>query len=226
MKRRWAWGLGHTLLEMKRLLMGCALFALGALPVAAQQVPPAPNPVPVTVDAKTTAVLVLDVAEAPCGTIPQCTALVPKIASLLAAARRAGVFVLYSSAEQTAVTAPATQPAFLSGVAPVKGDAVITGGAQDRFYGTLLDQMLRKRGITTLILAGWRENGSLLYTAIGANVRTYTVVVADDATSAGRDYDVAIGRYQLLTQLNANPKNEPLHKGAVTLSRTDLITFR
>jgi hypothetical protein len=51
-------------------------------------------------------------------------------------------------------------------------------------------------------------------------------VVPDDATSAAKDYDVAIGRYQLLTQLNANAANEPLKKGAVTLSRTDLITFR
>lgn len=211
---------------MKRLPIVCALVALAAVPVAAQQVPAMPNPVAVTLDAKTTAVLVLDVAETPCGRIPRCTALVPRIASLLAAARQAGVFVAYSSAEQSGVTAPTTQPPFLSGVTPVKGDMIVIGGAQDRFYGTLLDQMLRKHGITTVVLAGWRVNGSLLYTAIGANTRAYTVVVADDATSATQDYDVAIGRYQLLTQINANPKNEPLHKGAVTLSRTDLITFR
>jgi nicotinamidase-related amidase len=102
----------------------------------------------------------------------------------------------------------------------------VIGGAQDRFFGTLLDQLLRKRNIATLILAGWRENGSVLYTAVGATIRNYTVVVADDATSATQDYDVAIGRYQLLTQLNANPNNEPLKKAAVTLSRTDLIAFR
>ena len=86
--------------------------------------------------------------------------------------------------------------------------------------------MLRRHGITTLILAGWRINGSVLYTAVGANLRNYTVVVAEDATSATTDYDIAIGRYQLLTQLNNNAKNEPLKKGAVTLSRSDLITFR
>ncbi len=44
----------------------------------------------------------------------------------------------------------------------------------------------------------------MLYTAIGATLRNYTVVVADDATSAAHDYDIAIGRYRLLTQLNAN----------------------
>lgn len=60
--------------------------------------------------------------------------------------------------------------------------------------------LLRRHGVSTLILAGWRENGSVL--------------------------DIAIGRYQLLTQLSNNAKNEPLKKGAVTLSRGDLITFR
>jgi nicotinamidase-related amidase len=211
---------------MKRSVLVCALVALASSPLSAQQVPAVPSTVAVAPNAKETAVLVLDVASSPCGRIPQCTALVPRIASLLAAARTAGVAVVFSSAEPNAITAPVSQPSFLPAVAPHAGDTVFTGGAQDRFYGTLLDQWLRKRGITTLVLSGWRENGSLLYTAVAANLRGYTVVVADDATSAAQDYDVAIGRYQLLTQLNANPKNEPLRKGAVTLSRTDLITFR
>lgn len=152
--------------------------------------------------------------------------MVPRVAALVAAARRGGAFVVHSSADRSGIEAPIAQPPFLPAVAPVKGDLVIIGGAQDRFFGTLLDQNLRRRGITTLILAGWRINGSLLYTAVAANLRNYTVVVAEDATSAGQDYDIAIGRYQLLTQLNANPRNEPLLKGAVTLSRSDLITFR
>ena len=77
-----------------------------------------------------------------------------------------------------------------------------------------------------MILTGWRENGSVLYTAVGASLHNYTTVVAEDATSASSDYDVAIGRYQLLTQLANNAKNEPLKKGTVTLSRGDLIAFR
>jgi hypothetical protein len=52
------------------------------------------------------------------------------------------------------------------------------------------------------------------------------VVVPDDGTAAAQDYDVAVGRYQLLTQLNANATNEPLKKAAATISRTDLITFQ
>jgi nicotinamidase-related amidase len=212
--------------EFMRPFALLAILMLCAAPVSAQQLPTSPSPVAVTLSPATTAVLVLDVAESPCKAIPKCVALVPRIASLLSAARQAGVLVVYSSADPSGITAPTAQPPFLPGITPAKGDPVFIGGAQDRFFGTLLDQALRKHGITTLVLAGWRENGSLLYTAVGATTRNYTVVVADDATSASQEYDVAIGRYQLLTQLNANPKNEPLHKDAVTLSRTDLISFR
>lgn len=210
---------------MKRFLLAWAFVAFVLAPVSAQQLPASPNPVAVTLDPRITALLLLDVAESPCSAQPACVALVPHIASLLAAARRAGAFVVHSSADPRGITAPTAQPSFLGPVAPAKGEPVVIGGAQDRFFGTLLDQLLRKRNIGTLVLAGWRENGSVLYTAVGATIRNYTVVVADDATSATYDYDVAIGRYQLLTQLNANPNNEPLKKAAVTLSRSDLITF-
>jgi hypothetical protein len=48
----------------------------------------------------------------------------------------------------------------------------------------------------------------------------------DDGTSAATDADIAIGRYQLLTKLNANANNEPLPRSATTLSTTDMITFQ
>lgn len=102
----------------------------------------------------------------------------------------------------------------------------MAGLAQDRFFATPLDELLRARGISQVILVGWRADGSVLYTAVGAAIRTYTVVVPMDGTSAAQNYDLAVGWYQLLTQLNANPTNEPLRKSAVTLSRMDLIEFQ
>ena len=194
-------------------------------PAAAQQLPSAPNPVAVALSGPTTAVLVLDVITPICASQPRCQAFVPRIVSLLSAARRAGSLVAYSAANPNGVVAPIVQPPFLAEIAPVAGDPIVMGVGQDRFFETRLDLTLRAKGITTLILVGWRENGSLLYTAVAANLRSYTVVVADDATSATNDYDIAVGHYQLLTQLNANPENESLRKGAVTLSRTDLIAF-
>jgi nicotinamidase-related amidase len=200
--------------------------AIASGPAAAQQIPPAPADVAVTVNAATTAVLVMDVISPLCTSQPNCVAMVPRVAALIAAARKAGVMVAYSAALPGGVVAPVTAPPILPPVAPQSGDAIVFGAGQDRFYATALEGLLRSHGITTVILAGWRENGSVLYTAIGATLRGFTAVVAEDATSATADYDIAIGRYQLLTQLSNNAKNEPLKKAAVTLSRSDLITYR
>src|SRR5947209_19905504 len=144
--------------------------------------------------------------------------MLPRVSNLLDAARAAGVYVVYS--------VPATQPPILPDVAPAAGDPTVVGLAQDRFFATPLDVMLRTRGINKVVLVGWRYDGSVLYTAVGGAIRAYTVVVPDDATSAAQDYDLAVGRYQLLTQLNANATNDPLKPNAATLSRTDLITFQ
>jgi nicotinamidase-related amidase len=212
--------LGSLLGDMLRSALCGAIFALAlaASPALAQQVPAVPAPVAVSLDPSTTALLVEDITTQTCGSQPRCQQFLPRVASLLSNARAAGVYVLY--------TTPATQPPILPEVTPADGDPVFAGLGQDRFFDTALDEMLRARGIQNLVLVGWRENGSVLYTAVGANLRTYAVVVADDGTSAATDADVAIGRYQLLTQLNANANNEPLKKGAVTLSRTDLISFQ
>ncbi|HTE86072.1 MAG TPA: isochorismatase family protein [Dehalococcoidia bacterium] len=121
---------------------------------------------------------------------------------------------------------PSAASSVLPEVAPQQGDPVFAGHGQDRFYNTDLDSMLQSHGISTVVLVGWRANGSALYTSVGATLRGYTVVVPEDGTSAAQDYDVAIGRYMMLTQLNSNAMNEPLKPDAVTLSRTDLITFQ
>jgi len=195
-----------------------AALALLATPAAAQQVPSTPSPVGVNLDAASTALLVLDITTQTCSAQPSCVEMLPRVAGLISKARAAGAYLVYST--------PASQPPILPEVAPMAGDPVIPGLGQDRFFDTALDEMLRARGIGQLILVGWRENGSVLYTAVGGSLRTYTVVIADDGTSAAQDYDIAIGRYQLLTQLNSNPTNDPLKKSAVTLSRTDLISFQ
>jgi uncharacterized protein YdbL (DUF1318 family) len=69
-------------------------------------------------------------------------------------------------------------------------------------------------------------SGSVTYTSVGATLRGYTVVVPIDASLDATDFEIAIGRYQILHQHSANADNEPLKNGATTLSRTDLITFK
>ena len=184
------------------------------------QMPALPDPVRVVLKPATTALLVFDMVDPICKNQPKCTGvMVPAIVSLLAQARKAGVFVLYST------RAPNISK-WLPEVAPAPGDPIITSYAQDRFYNTDLDKTLKAKGITTVILTGWKVSGSVVYTSVGATLRGYTVVVPTDASLAATDYEVAIGLFQILTQNSANATNEPLKAKASTLSRTDMITFQ
>jgi nicotinamidase-related amidase len=184
------------------------------------QMPPPPDPVPVVLDPVTTALLIFDIVDPICSRQPNCTGkMVPAIASLLARARQAGVTVAFG-------TRAPTMSKWLPEVLPAPGDIKIESQAQDRFYNTDLDKTLKAKGITTLILAGWKVSGSVTYTSVGATLRGYTVVVPVDASLDATDYEIAIGLYQILHQHSANATNEALKDKAATLSRTDLISFK
>jgi nicotinamidase-related amidase len=181
--------------------------------------PTIPAPASVTLDPATTAYLVLDMNSAVCAPRPGCQATVPAIAAFLDRARQANAFVVYSN-----TTAPGTT--ILPEVAPRPDDPMVTSSA-DKFFNTQLDDILRDRGIRTAIVVGTAANGAVLYTSFGANTRGYTVVVAEDGISAPDDFAVLLTRYQLLNQPGfGNPDNEMLRERAVTLSRTDLISFQ
>ena len=183
------------------------------------QVPSSPAPVPVVLNAATTALLIFDIVDPICTRQPTCkTQMLPAIASLLTRARKAGVTIGYG-------TRAPHMSHWLPEVAPAPGDIKIESQAQDRFYNTDLDKALKAKGITTVILTGWKISGSVLYTSVGATLHGYTVVIPVDASLAATDYEDAIGTFQILTQSSANAKNEPLKAKATTLSRTDMITF-
>jgi isochorismate hydrolase len=163
---------------------------------------------------------VLDIVDPICKSQPRCMqGMLPAIASLLGRARKAGVSIVYATREPTISK-------WLPEVAPAPGDTMIVSTAQDRFYNTELDKTLKGKGVTTLILTGWKVSGSVAYTSVGATVHGYTVVVPVDTTTASSDYETTIGFYQILNQGNNNLKNEPLKPHAPTLSRTDMITFQ
>jgi nicotinamidase-related amidase len=189
-------------------------------PALTLEMPSPPSPVPVVLDPATTALLIFDIVDPICTRQPTCKEqMVPAISSLLAQARNAGVTVAYG-------TRAPTMSKWLPEVLPVPGDIKIESQAQDRFYNTDLDKALKAKGITTLILTGWKVSGSVTYTSVGATLRGYTVVVPIDASLDATDYEVAIGLFQILHQHSSNATNEPLKSGASTLSRTDLITFK
>jgi len=170
----------------------------------------------VKLDPATTALFVMDITEATCSPQPNCVEMLPRITALIARARAAGVLVAYTTGG--AGGAP------LREVAAAPGEAVVQG-RQNKFFGTPLDDVLRTHGIKNVVLTGWRTNGSVLFTSHAATMLRYTVVVAVDCTAASREFEVAIGLYQVLNLLDGNPNNEPLKPYAVTLSRSDLIEF-
>ena len=183
--------------------------------------PAPPAPVAVALKPTTTALFVSDVVQPICSSQPQrCVqGMLPKIAELMARARKAGMLVVYSTQEPNMAK-------WMPEIAPASGDPLIPSKGQDRFYSTELDNVLKAKGITTVILTGWKVSGSILYTSIGATLRGYTVVVPADTTNAPNDYEIPIGIYAMLNQNSANATNEPLKPKATTLSRSDLISFQ
>ncbi len=184
------------------------------------QMPATPNPARVTLDPKTTALIVLDFVEDICNPQPSCTGkMLPAMTPFLAQARKAGLPVIYGTRERNMTK-------WLKEVAPTVSDIRIMSMAQDRFFRTDLDKELKARGVKTVILAGWKISGSVTYTSVGAMAHDYTVVIPMDTTSAGSDYETIIGFYNVLNSGNANLANQPLKPGSVTLSRSDMISFQ
>src|SRR4029079_11948498 len=97
------------------------------------QVPAPPDPVAVTLDPATTALLIFDVIEHIASRQPQCREqIAPAVSSLLSRARQAGVAVAYG-------TRAANVGTWLPEVALAPGDILIENQGQDRFYNTDLD---------------------------------------------------------------------------------------
>jgi nicotinamidase-related amidase len=194
--------------------------AAGAAKMMTLQMPALPEPVRVTLNPATTGLLVLDYVDPICKSQPKCTGeMLPALVPLMARARKAGVVVAYGTRDRSMGN-------WLPEIAPAPGDIKIINTEQDRFYGTDLDKALKAKGITTLIMAGWKVSGSMAYTSVGATVHGYTVVVPVDTTAASTDYETTIGFYQILNQGNSNLTNTPLKPHAPTLSRSDLIAFQ
>jgi isochorismate hydrolase len=214
----------HTVLLTSGLALALGAVAAQAQPAAKPmmtlQMPALPAPVQVALKPATTALLMLDYVEPICSSQPKCKGeMLPAMTPFMAQVRKAGVVVAYG-------TRDTNMSKWLPEVAPVAGDIKIVNTAQDRFYNTDLDKALKAKGITTIIMAGWKVSGSLAYTSVGATVRDYTVVIPMDTTTANTDYETTIGFYQILNQGNSNLNNEPLKPKSPTLSRTDLITFQ
>ena len=208
------------------LVLLAAVLAQGA-PSSAQTIidewssvkaPPPPELKPVTVDPKTTALLVMDLIKQTCNNErrPRCVASLPKIAELIAAARVAGAMVIYTTLPNIPVTD--TVPA----VAP-KGDEPVFTAYVDKFiFGdkdTGLEKTLKDKGVTTVITVGTAAHGAVLYTSSTASLRGFNVVVPVDGMS-GDGQNTYIEQYVAFNLTSA-----PVLSAKITLTRIDMIKF-
>ncbi len=207
---------------MRRLLLAAlatlaAVFTLSAHAAniidewTSVKAPPAPALKPVTVDPKTTALLLLDFINPNCTNRPRCMANLPAMKKLLREARAKGMLVVHS------VPNAATAANILPDVAPQPGEPVIKSSV-DKFFGSDLERILKEKGIQTVIANGTAAHGALLYTASAAAVRGFNVIApVDGMTSENLFFE------QISAWLLANGTGGIGQK--VTLTRSDMITF-
>jgi nicotinamidase-related amidase len=190
--------------------------------------PPAPVLKSVTVDPKTTALLVMDLVKQACNekNRPRCIASLPKIAKLIAAARASGATIIY-----TLFPSPAPDkfpnPVIgdtLPAVAP-KGNEPVVVSFVDKFIlgdkDTGLEKMLKDKGITTVITVGTAAHGAVLYTSSAASLRGFKVIVPVDGMSGdGTDTGAYIEQYVAYDLTHA-----PILSPKITLTRIDMIKF-
>jgi len=176
------------------------------------KIPLAPELKSVTVEANSTALLMLDFNKQTCNAErrPRCIASIPKVQKLLTEARAKGVFVVYS------LSAGATPVDIAKELAPQGGEPIVTSGP-DKFHGTELEKILKERNVKTVIITGTAAHGAVLYTASGAALRGIKVIVPVDGMSAESLYPEQYTAWNLV--------NAPRISTQVTLSRTDMIKF-
>jgi nicotinamidase-related amidase len=172
--------------------------------------PPAPALKPVTIDPKTTALLMLDFVAPNCTQRPRCMASVPAVKKLLTEARAKGMVIVYATgaAGKRADTVPE--------LAPTDSEPVVSSGV-DKFVNTDLEKILKAGGTQTVIAMGTAAHGAVRYTGSAAALRGLKVIVPVDGMSANTLYPEQYTAWHLV--------NAPVVSANVTLTKLDLIKF-
>jgi nicotinamidase-related amidase len=214
----------------KRLLLPLATLAavlVYAAPTLAQTIidewpsvkaPPAPELKAVTLDPKTTALLVMDLVKQTCNNErrPRCVASNPKIEKLITEARAQGVMLIYTTVPSVPIAD--TLPA----VAPKANDPIVAAAVDKFILGnqdTGLERMLKDKGITSIITVGTAAHGAVLYTASAAALRGFNVIVPIDGMS-GDGQNTFIEQY-----VAYNLTSAPVISSKIPLTRIDMIKF-
>jgi nicotinamidase-related amidase len=75
------------------------------------------------------------------------------------------------------------RPELIEPIVPPDGVAFLQKARHSAFYSTALDHLLRERSIDTIVLAGQVTEQCILYTALDAYVRHFSIRVPPDAVA-------------------------------------------
>ena len=177
---------------------------------ATVQAPKPPELKPVTLDPKTTALLVLDFVKQTCNSErrPRCLDSIPKVQGLLKEARAKGMLVVHS------IITVATPADIAKELTPLDGEPIVKAPA-DKFFKTDLEKILNEKGIKTVVVVGTTAQGAVLNTASQAAFRGLQVIIPVDGMSAENTYFEQYSGYHLA--------NAPGVGQQVTLTKIDMI---
>lgn len=181
---------------------------------ATVKAPPVPELKAVTLDGKTTALLILDLMKSGCGSRPRCVATVPNVKKLHDAARAAGAMLFYTFSGEN----PKLADFMDTGFAPRESEWVAQRGP-DKFLGSGLDERLKARGIKTVIVCGTSAQGVVIGTGSGSAQRGYKVIVPVDCMSSDDPY---MEQYAAWHMFKGGPA---VITSQTTLTRSDMIKF-
>jgi nicotinamidase-related amidase len=208
----------------RSVLLG-SLLAIGLAPALAQaqtlieewgtaKFPPPPALKPIKIDAKATALLVMDFTVQTCTVQrrPRCAASVPKVLKLVTEARAKGALIIYS------VAVPKSVPTdILKELTPAAGEQVLPPLGPDKFVNSELEKTLKDKGIKTVVAMGTQAQTSVLHTGGSAALRGFNVIVPVDGMSADNVFPELYTAWHLSTAARISAK--------VTLTKFDLIGF-
>jgi nicotinamidase-related amidase len=204
------------------LSLGVVIFLM-ATPVRAQTLIeewgtakfPAPPPLkPAKIDAKETALLVMDFTKQTC--TPErrkrCADSVPKVVKLVAEARAKGALIIYSVAVPNSVPAD-----ILPALTPVAGEQVLPPLGPDKFINSDLEKTLKDKGIKTVVAMGTQAQTSVLHTGATAALKGFKVIVPVDGMSADEVFPELYTAWHLANAARISSN--------VTLTKFELIGF-
>ena len=210
--------------QFYRLLLGTMVALFVMAPAGSAQTliedwgkakfPPPPPLKAAKIDAKETALLVMDFTVQTCTAQrrPRCAASVPKVLKLVTEARAKGALIIYSVAVPNSVPGD-----ILKELTPAEGEQVLPPLGPDKFLNSDLEKTLKDRRIATVVVMGTQAQTSVLHTGATAALKGFKVIVPVDGMSGDDVFPELYTAWHLTTAARIGPK--------VTLTKFDLIGF-